>query len=160
MAIAWSHGTSSRTVVSVPWTAGSNTTFRPLISWIKRKKSLRSRSFTFMLIGSPVKRVPVQPLVGTPELPAETCVCCCSAALVAAGLVARLALDGNGALLVAGAVGVAVEKCAAACAARDWLAFGLTFLAACSVCFGLHVCATKTTCSVFLPADRFVSKYR
>ena len=51
---AWSHGTSSRTTVKEPCTFGSSTTFRPLISWIRRKKSFRSTSFKFTEIGSPV----------------------------------------------------------------------------------------------------------
>src|SRR5271169_1460313 len=41
-------------MVRVPLTAGSSMTFRPLISWIKRKKSRRSTSFRFTEIGSPV----------------------------------------------------------------------------------------------------------
>ena len=36
--------TSSRTMVRLPFTLGSTTTFNPLISWISRKKSRRSRS--------------------------------------------------------------------------------------------------------------------
>src|SRR5580693_4962783 len=41
-------------MVSAPLTLGSSTTFRPLISWIRRKKSFRSTSFRFTEIGSPV----------------------------------------------------------------------------------------------------------
>src|SRR5271170_7649281 len=53
MSRAWSHGTSSRTMVKLPFTWGSTTTFKPLISWIRRKKSRRSTSFKFTEIGSP-----------------------------------------------------------------------------------------------------------
>src|SRR5580692_2070616 len=41
-------------MVSAPLTLGSSTTFRPLISWIRRKKSFKSTSFKFTEIGSPV----------------------------------------------------------------------------------------------------------
>src|ERR1700680_5168044 len=41
-------------MVRVPWTFGSRTTLRPLISWIRRKKSCRSTSFKLTEIGSPV----------------------------------------------------------------------------------------------------------
>ena len=41
-------------MVSVPLTLGSRTTFNPLISWIRRKKSFRSTSFRLTEIGSPV----------------------------------------------------------------------------------------------------------
>src|SRR5260370_369524 len=54
MTSAWSHGTSSSTMVRVPWMLGSNTILRPLISWIKRKKSFKSTSFKLTDIGSPV----------------------------------------------------------------------------------------------------------
>ena len=54
MSSAWSHGTSSKTIVRLPRTSGSSTTFNPLISWISRKKSFRSTSFRFTETGSPV----------------------------------------------------------------------------------------------------------
>src|SRR6266404_2148718 len=41
-------------MVRLPRTAGSSTTFSPLISWINRKKTFRSTSFKFTEIGSPV----------------------------------------------------------------------------------------------------------
>ena len=46
----------------VPFTPGS-TTFRPLISWISRKKSRRSTSFRFTEIGSPEYR-PLDTITG------------------------------------------------------------------------------------------------
>src|SRR5579859_3225261 len=51
---AWSHGTSSSTMVRVPCTLGSSTTLSPLISWIRRKKSFKSTSFRLTEMGSPV----------------------------------------------------------------------------------------------------------
>ena len=40
--------------MKLPFTLGSTTTFRPLISCIRRKKSRRSTFFRFTEIGSPV----------------------------------------------------------------------------------------------------------
>src|SRR5580693_10647551 len=65
-------------MVSAPLTLGSSTTFRPLISWIRRKKSFRSTSFRFTEIGSPVYLGPTA---------AGCCPACalCSAARFTAG---------------------------------------------------------------------------
>src|SRR6266536_6313209 len=102
MSNAWSHGTSSSTMVSVPFTSGSKTTFKPLISWIRRKKSFKSTSFRFTEIGSPV------------YFGALTVGGCafCSAAMFTAGWIAGADVWG-GVWLVAGA-----EDCVEACIAR------------------------------------------
>ena len=44
MSSAWSHGTLSRTIVTLPSTAGSSTKLRPEISWNRRKICLTSVS--------------------------------------------------------------------------------------------------------------------
>src|SRR4029077_18081368 len=61
-------------MVRVPFTAGSNTTFKPLISWINRKKSRRSTSFRFTEIGSPV----YFPGAAGAFDPGDVCVCACA----------------------------------------------------------------------------------
>src|SRR5260370_34645534 len=80
------------------FTAGSRTTFNPLISWITLKKSFRSRSLKLSPIGSPVYRpvTQVEELEGPMATEVPAWICCCKAALMAAGWAERLELAGNG----------------------------------------------------------------
>src|SRR5277367_1927212 len=91
-------------MVRVPCTFGSSTTFKPLISWIRRKKSRRSTSFRFTEIGSPVYfGVDVTTAVG---------VCAASAITACAGIGADI---GAGAETIIGAdAGVAITGAGAA----------------------------------------------
>src|SRR6266481_9744883 len=93
---AWSQGTSVRTNAGmVPLTLGSSTTFKPLISEIKRKKSLRSTSLKLTDIGSPEEVEPqTLPLEDNGLLAvAPTVAACCSAARFTAGCGAILAFE-------------------------------------------------------------------
>ncbi len=54
MSSAWSHGTLSRTMVTLPATLGSRTKFRPEISWNRRKTCFRSASTSSRLMRRPV----------------------------------------------------------------------------------------------------------
>ena len=92
MSSAWSHGTSSNTIVSVPFTLGSSTTFKPLISWISRKKSRRSTSFRFTEIGSPVYLLgAAMGVCAPPAVAAAFPACCCAASC--AGLIGRIGVS-------------------------------------------------------------------
>src|SRR5437879_12176965 len=134
---AWSHGTSSSTMVNEPFTAGSSTTFNPLMSWISRKKSRRSMSFKFTEIGSPLYLL-------LPQLPdwvagLAGAACCGIMATFNAGCVLRLAFTGftGSSLLLRVAVTTTAWSADRVAAISSWVAgrvvtVGSTTTAACA----------------------------
>ena len=54
MSSAWSHGTSRSATSTVPFTAGSMTMFRPLISAKTRRTARRSACWKSRLTGLPL----------------------------------------------------------------------------------------------------------